>query len=281
MRKILILLLTVMLVGAVGIRAANAVDPPAGIRYAPPTTTLTLDHETYASGAAMKWRYTLYNGNDHPLELIFTSAQIYDLVLHQGRHTIARWSAGRVFADVMSTRVVMMGETMELTGSWSLPDNLPVGDYELSFILTSTSTEPTGAETKLSVGTPASQDIGVSFTTDKLIYRVGTTVTVRSTITNLTDRPLELTFPTSQTYNWTITDADGKLVYDWQKDKAFAQVVTKITIPVGESDAFENSWNIPKDLKPNGFYVHFTILDDSLGVLRTQRAAVLMGSTPR
>ena len=37
---------------------------------------------------------------------------------------------------------------------------------------------------------------------------------------------------------------------------------------------------IPRDLKPNGFYVHFTVLDDSLGVLKTQRAAVLMGSTP-
>jgi hypothetical protein len=268
------------MLGAVGIRQVNATDPPVGIRYAPPTVALTLDKQTYTPGAVINWRYTLYNANDHPLDLTFTSAQVYDLVLRHGRTTVARWSSGMQFADVMSTRTVMMGETMELTGSWNLPDNIAVGDYELDFVLTSTTTEPTGATTTLAIGNPVTPRLSVNVTTDKLIYRVGTKITVRYTIKNLTAGAIELNFQSSQEYNWTITDAEDNVVYNWQDGKAFAEMVTKVTIQAGESDAFESSWDIPRDLKPNGFYVHFTVLDDSLGVLMTRRTAVLMGSTP-
>jgi hypothetical protein len=280
MRRILIVLLIAAMLGAIGIRQANAADPPVGIRYAPPTVALTLDKQAYTPGAVINWRYTLYNGNDHPLDLTFTSAQVYDLILRHGRTTVARWSKGMQFADVMSTRTVKMGETMELKGSWKLPDNLAVGDYELDFVLTSTTTEPTSATTTLTVGNPVMHRLSVDFTTDKLIYRVGTKITVRYTIRNPTAGAIELTFPSSQQYNWTITDAQGKVVYNWQFGRAFAQMVTKVTIPAGKSDAFESSWDIPRDLKPNGFYIHFTLMDDNLGVLMTRRAAVLMGSTP-
>ena len=280
MKKLLIVLLIAALAVTVSVRRVNAADPPAGIRYAPPTVTLTMGKLSYMPGDAIDWRYTLYNGNDHPLELTFTSSQVYDLILRQGGRVIGRWSTGRMFADVMSTRTVMMGETMELKGSWQLPKELALGTYELEFVLTSTTTEPTGAKTQFAVGKASIPGLGVGFTTDKLIYRVGTTITVKYTLTNLTDKPRVLTFPTTQQYDWTVTDAEGNLVYRWSDGRAFAQVVTQLTIPVGTSDGFESSWAIPRDLKPNGFYIHFTVLDDSLSVLKTQRRAVLMGSTP-
>lgn len=280
MKKLLIILLIAALAVTVSVRRVNAADPPAGIRYAPPTVTLTTGKLAYIPGEAIDWRYTLYNGNDHPLELTFTSSQVYDLILRQGGRIIARWSAGKMFADVMSTRTIMMGETMELKGSWQLPQELALGTYDLEFVLTSTTTEPTGAKTQFAVSKASIPGLGVNFTTDKLIYRVGTTITVKHTLTNLTDKPLVLTFPTTQQYDWTVTDAEGNLVYRWSDGRAFAQVVTQLTISVGTSDSFESSWAIPRDLKPNGFYIHFTVLDDSLGVLKTQRCAVLMGSTP-
>jgi hypothetical protein len=280
MKKLLIVLMIVALAVTVSVRPANAADPPVGIRYAPPTVTLTTGKLSYTPGEAIDWRYTLYNGNDQPLVLTFTSSQTYDLILRQDGKVVARWSTGKMFADVMSTRTVMMGETMEFNGSWQLPQKLALGTYELEFVLTSTTTEPTGAKTQFAVGKASIPDLGVSLTTDKLIYRVGTTITVKYTITNLTDKPLVLTFPTIQQYDWTITDAEGNLVYRWSAGKAFAQMVTHLTILAGASDGFESSWAIPRDLKPNGFYIHFTALDDSLGVLKTQRRAVLMGSTP-
>ena len=280
MKKLLIVLMIAVLAVTVSVRQVNAADPPVGIRYAPPTVTLATGKLSYMPGEAIDWRYTLYNGNDQPLALTFTSSQVYDLIVRQGGKVLARWSTGLMFADVMSTRTVMMGETMDLNGSWQLPEKLAAGTYELEFVLTSTTTEPTGAKTQFAVGQTSIRDLGVSFTTDKLIYRVGTTITVKYTITNLTDKPLVLTFPAIQQYDWTVTDAEGNLIYRWSDGKAFAQVVTHLTIPARASDDFESSWAIPRDLKPNGFYIHFTVLDNSLGVLKTQRRAVLMGSTP-
>jgi hypothetical protein len=276
-RRLLAILLIAALLGAIGIRQADAAG---SIRYVPPVVTITTDKPSYAPGAVLSWRYTLYNGNDQPLNLTFTSAQIYDLILRSGGRVVARWSKGMQFADVMSTRTVAIGETMELTGTWRLPGDLAAGSYELEFVLTSTSTEPTGTKTAFMVGDTVMPGLGVIFTTDKLIYRVGTKLTVRYTITNLTSGPIVLDFPTAQQYNWTITDITGKVIYNWQTGRAFAQAATSLTIPAGHSDAFESSWDIPADLKPSGFYIHFTVLDDSLGALKTQRAAVLMGSTP-
>jgi hypothetical protein len=280
MKKLLIVLMIAALAVTLSVRQVSAADPPVGIRYAPPTVTLATGKLSYVSGEAIDWRYTLYNGNDQPLVLTFMTSQVYDLILRQGGKVIARWSTGQMFADIVTTRTVMMGETMKLNGSWQLPEKLALGTYELEFVLTSTTTEPTGATTQVAVAEAGIPGLSVNFTTDKLIYRVGTTITVKYTITNLTNKPLVLTFPTIQQYDWTVTDAKGNLVYRWSAGKAFAQVVTHLTIPAGASNSFESSWPIPRDLKPNGFYIYFTMLDDSLGVLKTQRCAVLMGSTP-
>ena len=280
MKRFLIVLMILALAVSVSVRPVAAADPPVAIRYAPPTVTLTTGKPSYAPGEAIDWRYTLYNGNDHPLELTFTSAQIYDLILRQGAKVIARWSTGKMFADVMSTRTVMMGETMELSGTWRLSSDLAPGSYQLEFVLTSTTTEPTGATTGLTVGDAPLEGINANFTTDKLIYRVGTKLVVKYTITNLSDKPLVLDFPSAQQFDWTIVDSSGKTIYRWSKGRAFAQVLTHLTIPVGASDGFESSWDIPRDLAPDGFYIYFTVLANSLGTLKTKRAAVLMGSTP-
>src|SRR5450756_3110506 len=96
-----------------------------------------------------------------------------------------------------------MGETMEFNGSWQVPGKLAAGTYELEFVLTSTTTEPTSTKTQFAVGQTSTQDLSVSFTTDKLIYRVGTTITVKYTITNLTSKPFVLTFPTTQPVSYT------------------------------------------------------------------------------
>ncbi|MCX6086072.1 MAG: BsuPI-related putative proteinase inhibitor, partial [Caldiserica bacterium] len=118
MKRLAIVLMIAALALTMSVHQVNAADPPAGIRYAPPTTTLTTGRLSYVPGEAIDWRYTLYNGNDQPLVLTFTSSQTYDLIVRQDGRMVARWSTGKMFADVMSTRTVMMGETMELKGSW-------------------------------------------------------------------------------------------------------------------------------------------------------------------
>lgn len=277
MRKLLTIFLIAALLGIPMLLPADAAD----IRYAPPTVTLTLDSPAYAPGADLAWRYTLYNGNDHPLDLTFPTTQVYDLVLWHGTQIVARWSTGKAFADVVSTRSVGMGETMTLTGTWKLPESLAPGDYRLQFSLASTTTEPTGASVDFTVAPQGTAGLKAVLATDRLIYRVGTTLTVRCTVSNTGTQAVQLSFPTAQEYDWTVVEYRGKTVYDWQQGRAFAQVVTDLTIPAGGSHTFESSWQIPKDLAPSGFYVYFTIPCDQLGTLKTQRAAVLIGSTPR
>jgi len=53
-------------------------------------------------------------------------------------------------------------------------------------------------------------------------------LTARLSILNSTGDPVSLTFSTSQKYDLEILDDKGKLVYQWSKGKAFAQVVTTV-----------------------------------------------------
>ena len=281
MKRILIAGLIAVLTMSASLPLARAAGPIVIGAPAAGTATLTTGKLTYTAGEPIDWRCGIFNDTDQPLVLTFTSSQFYDLILRQGSTIIARWSTGKSFADVMSSVTVMPGETKEYSGSWQVPADLEEGTYSLEFVLTTTAvTGRPGATTQFSVGKAAPSGVGVAFTTDKLIYRVGTKLTVSYPVPDLDAEALDLVFPSAQQIDWTITDAQGNLLYRWSDGKAFAQVVTHLTVPAGGTQTFGGSWNIPRDLKPNGFYIHFTVMSSTLGALATQRAAVLMGSTP-
>ena len=276
MRTTVTVVLTLALLAGCALLPARAAD----IRYAPPKVELTLDSTSYEPGASLAWRYTLYNGNDHPLDLVFPTTQVYDLAIWKGDAMLARWSTGKEFAAVTSTTTVGMGETIELTGSWTLPADLEPGTYRLEFILTSTTPEPTGTSAEFAVQPAVADSLQVRFTSDHLIYRVGTALRVQCVITNTSDRDVTLSFPTEQQYTWSVVECHGTTVFDWAEGQTFAAQLTTRTIPAGGSITFESSWSIPRDLAASGFYLHFTILSDQLGSLTTHRAAVLIGGTP-
>ena len=54
-------------------------------------------------------------------------------------------------------------------------------------------------------------------------------LTARLSILNNTSDPVSLTFMTSQKYDLQILDNEGKLVYQWSKGRAFAQMVTTVS----------------------------------------------------
>ena len=276
MRTMVSVVLALALLAGCALLPARAAD----IRYAPPTVHLMLDSTSYEPGATFAWRYTLYNGNDHPLDLVFPTTQVYDLAIWKGEAMLARWSTGKEFAAVTSTTTVGMGETIELTGSWTLPAPLEPGTYRMEFILTSTTPESTGTSAEFVVQPAVADSLQVRFTSDHLIYRVGTALSVQCVITNTSDRDVTLSFPTEQQYDWSIVECHGTTVFDWAEGRTFAAQLTTLTIPAGGSTTFEGSWRSPRDLAPSGFYLHFTILSDQLGTLTTHRAAVLIGGTP-
>ena len=91
MRTTVTVVMTLALLAGCALLPARAAD----IRYAPPKVELTLDSTSYEPGASLAWRYTLYNGNDHPLDLVFPTTQVYDLAIWKGDAMLARWSTGK------------------------------------------------------------------------------------------------------------------------------------------------------------------------------------------
>ncbi len=62
-------------------------------------------------------------------------------------------------------------------------------------------------------------------------------------VTNTTSAPLEFTFPTSQRYDFVVSDEQGNAVWRWSDDRAFLQAVTHATLEPGETWTMESAWH--------------------------------------
>lgn len=65
-------------------------------------------------------------------------------------------------------------------------------------------------------------------------------------VTNNGDEPVDLTFRTSQRFDFVIRDADGVEVWRWSDDMAFLQAISHATLAPGESWDMEAVWD-PQD----------------------------------
>ncbi|OCA84286.1 hypothetical protein A8F94_16370 [Bacillus sp. FJAT-27225] len=76
------------------------------------------------------------------------------------------------------------------------------------------------------------------------------------TITNATNAPVKLEFPTSEFYEVVVLDNSGSEVYSSSKGKAFLQAFQYITIPPGGSKQWKEAWNYSADgiRVPAGLY---------------------------
>jgi hypothetical protein len=61
-------------------------------------------------------------------------------------------------------------------------------------------------------------------------------------VTNTTDTVQELTFPTSQRYDFMVTDCDGREIWRWSADRAFLQVVTQARLEPQETWTMSVVW---------------------------------------
>ena len=65
-------------------------------------------------------------------------------------------------------------------------------------------------------------------------------------VTNPTNQPIRLEFPSAQRYDFTVQTAAGETVWTWSADQMFAQVTGEATIPPGASQDYAANW------PPNG-----------------------------
>ena len=90
-------------------------------------------------------------------------------------------------------------------------------------------------------------------TTDRNSYQPGETVKMRMLVRNPTATALVLNFNTAQQYDFTVKDAEGKVVWAWSQGRMFGQIVTEKTLQRGDSYTVSASWTIPGTL-PAGHY---------------------------
>lgn len=61
-------------------------------------------------------------------------------------------------------------------------------------------------------------------------------------VTNSTENPIELRFPTGQTHDFVVLDSAGTEVWRWSADRMFTQALQTRSLGVGASATYEERW---------------------------------------
>ncbi len=81
---------------------------------------------------------------------------------------------------------------------------------------------------------------------DKTDYKVGEPVVISFIVENRATEAVTLRFPSALQYDvWAVKD--GREVWRWSHGRAFAQMLTSLTVPAGERKTFSISWNQTND----------------------------------
>ncbi len=88
-------------------------------------------------------------------------------------------------------------------------------------------------------------DISLSVKTDKTYYKPGEKVIFTFIVKNNSSEPVGLKFNSARIYDFSIVGVgvNGKLVYQYSKDKKFAQMITYLDIPAKGEKTFTFVWN--------------------------------------
>ncbi|RKX44341.1 MAG: hypothetical protein DRP38_09510, partial [Thermotogae bacterium] len=85
------------------------------------------------------------------------------------------------------------------------------------------------------VNRPPLGNLTVNVTLDRYNVSLNETVNISVSVTNVGNQPINLTFPTAKTGDFSIIDSDGTEVYRWSEGKYFIQVITTLTIKPKET----------------------------------------------
>ena len=92
----------------------------------------------------------------------------------------------------------------------------------------------------------------VALATDRASYPVGAPVRMELTVSNRTDNPVGLRFPSAQRYDFVIREAGARTDrWRWSEGRMFTQVTGEEVVPPGGSLRYEATYG--EDLEP-GLY---------------------------
>jgi hypothetical protein len=80
--------------------------------------TLHTDRESYRPGEPVQLRLEALNDTDEPVTLAFSSSQKYDFEVLWEDQLLWRWSADRVFAQMLTEETLTPGERRRYEATW-------------------------------------------------------------------------------------------------------------------------------------------------------------------
>ena len=107
--------------------------------------TLEADLDVSVDSDAV-FRFSVTNGGASPVELTFRTGQIADVAVTESDEEVWRWSDGRMFTQVITSRALDPGETIEQEFVWEDP---PSGEYQAVATLASKPTSRASASFKI------------------------------------------------------------------------------------------------------------------------------------
>ncbi|MFX0096907.1 MAG: BsuPI-related putative proteinase inhibitor [Candidatus Hodarchaeota archaeon] len=105
--------------------------------------------------------------------------------------------------------------------------------------------------------------------------RMGEAMNIALTLTNIGDHSIELAFPDTQIFDFSVEAFKGGIIYVWSWDKVFAQMILEVELSPGQSLQRTLSWtpSAPGWFELTGYTVAFWIggwADGALFNLRAQ-----------
>jgi len=82
------------------------------------------------------------------------------------------------------------------------------------------------------------------FSTNRMLYQRGQPVQLQLVKTNISNRPITLTYNTAQRFDFFVRRGTaGPVVWRWSADRFFAQVTQRVTLAPGQSQVFTATWD--------------------------------------
>jgi len=126
-------------------------------------------------------------------------------------------------------------------------------------------------------GSGAGKDVALSLQADRSVYRVGQRVVLTLTVTNRGERPIRLTFPSAQVYDFVVRQ-DGREVWRWSRDKMFTMMLTEVLLPPGKPQSYTEPWDQidteGRPIPPGEYEVVGLLVDKQPAVSRSLRIAI-------
>jgi hypothetical protein len=95
-----------------------------------PEGPLVASLSVLTGGSDLQLTLRVTNASEQPVALTFPSAQTHDFVVRQRGAELWRWSADRMFAAVITSRLLAPGETAEFIERWAPPGGV-TGEIEV------------------------------------------------------------------------------------------------------------------------------------------------------